>query len=192
MKKIIFGIMLTMVLATGCGIEICSDSSKKPKTEDFICLECVTQYFNDELVYRDKFTDVLYFNGRNSTTPIAKADGTFLTYTEWKSRQVIFNETEWKTCGLSLSCFIKNLPTKELLKGIYMFAMSFEKFRDSHISWNKNSLLRELYTERKTNNLLLEKNLKLKKRVERLEKELKCKTEKRKEYIIDDKKVIKN
>ena len=94
MKKIIFGIMLTMVLATGCGIEICSDSRKKPKTEDFICLECVTQYFNDELVYRDKFTDVLYFNGRNSTTPIAKADGTFLTYTEWKSRQVIFNETE--------------------------------------------------------------------------------------------------
>lgn len=70
-----------------------------------------------------------------------------------------------------------------------MFAMSFEKFRDSHISWSKDSLLRKLYTERKANNLLLEK---LKKRIEKLEEELKCKTEKRKEYIIDNKKVIKN
>lgn len=58
-----------------------------------------------------------------------------------------------------------------------MFAMSFEKFRDSHISWSKDSLLRELYTNRKTNNFLLEKNLKLKKRIDKLEEELKCKTE---------------
>lgn len=65
-----------------------------------------------------------------------------------------------------------------------MFAMSFEKFRDSHISWNKDSLLRELYsllkelyTNRKANNFLLKENLKLKKRIEELEEELKCKTE---------------
>jgi len=97
MKKIIFGIMLTMVLVTGCGIKIYSDSNKKPKAEDFICLECVSQYFNTELdyrVYRDKFTDVLYIKGGSLITPIAKADGTFLTYTEWKSKQAIFNETE--------------------------------------------------------------------------------------------------
>ncbi len=92
MRRILFAIIVTMVF-TSCSKIVASKSYEGDTySRDFINLEMVTDRFLDDGgVYRDTFTDVLYYvsTGDQSSfvTPIAKADGSFLTYTEWKERQ---------------------------------------------------------------------------------------------------------
>ena len=99
MKRLI--LILTCVLClTACTKTVYVDSetgkpvnveSKSIQTESFIDLETIVEnsgFFKGQCVYRDRHTDVLYFQFgegyQGGITPIAKPDGTFLTYKEWK------------------------------------------------------------------------------------------------------------
>lgn len=99
MKRLIL-ILACALCLTACTKTIYVDSetgkpvnveSKSIQVESFIDLETIVEssgFFTGSCVYRDKHTDILYFRfsegHQGGITPIAKPDGTFLTYKEWK------------------------------------------------------------------------------------------------------------
>ena len=61
------------------------------KATDYFNLKKIA-YTEGEVIYVDTYTDVLYYLytphiDKGAMTPIMKADGTCLTYTEWKTRE---------------------------------------------------------------------------------------------------------
>ena len=83
MKKLIILLIVTSTLFLSCT----DKNSEKYATSDFIDLEWLVSDSNKSIC-RDKYTDVLYMKGVHELTPIMKADGTCLTYTEWKNRKM--------------------------------------------------------------------------------------------------------
>lgn len=99
MKRLIL-ILACALCLTACTKTIYVDSetgkpvnveSKSIQVESFIDLETIvesSEFYTSSCVYRDKHTDILYFRfsegHQGGITPIAKPDGTFLTYKEWK------------------------------------------------------------------------------------------------------------
>lgn len=99
MKKLIL-ILACALCLTACTKTVYVDSetgrpvnveSKKIQVESFIDFETIASssgFFTSQYVYRDRHTDILYLRFgegyQGGITPIAKPDGTFLTYKEWK------------------------------------------------------------------------------------------------------------
>lgn len=100
MKRFIL-ILACALCLTACTKTIYVDSedgkpvnveSKSIQVESFIDLETIVEnsgtFTTNQYVYRDRHTDILYFRFtdgyKGGITPIAKPDGTFLTYKEWK------------------------------------------------------------------------------------------------------------
>ena len=95
MKLKILSILICTILLTGCAF---SKRERTPRSEEFteyasfIDLEMLT-----DTIARDRQTDVLYVRETHetygaslkviTTFPIMEADGTCLTYTEWKNRR---------------------------------------------------------------------------------------------------------
>lgn len=78
MKKLIILLIITFTLFLSC-------SDKKYENyypNDFIDFEVIVD--KGRYILRDKYTDVLYVEDVYRLSPIMKADGTCLTYTEWK------------------------------------------------------------------------------------------------------------
>lgn len=93
MKKLILFLLPLMFI--GCTIENYSESSnqtQKDNVSDFITFEVCAEDSGYQYILRDVYTDVLYYKyvkataGGRAITPIMKADGSCLTYTEWKKR----------------------------------------------------------------------------------------------------------
>lgn len=87
MKKILLALVICMFFS-GCSYTFETTDSELPPPEFFLRLEVVSKTRDFETVYRDEYTDVLYYRikayHKASLTPIMKADGTCLTYSEWK------------------------------------------------------------------------------------------------------------
>lgn len=99
MKRLVL-ILACALCLTACTKTIYVDSetgkpvnveSKSIQVESFIDLETIVESsvrLTRQYVCRDRHTDVLYLrfgeNYQGGITPIAKPDGTFLTYKEWK------------------------------------------------------------------------------------------------------------
>lgn len=101
MKRFIL-ILACALCLTACTKTIYVDSETgKPvnvtssiSVESFFDLEELTNkegFATSQYIYRDRNTDVLYYRFTNyyqgGITPIAKSDGTFLTYKEWKENR---------------------------------------------------------------------------------------------------------
>lgn len=99
MKRFIL-ILACALCLTACTVTVYKDSetgkpvnvgSKSIRVESFINLEAIVEnsgFLSSQHVYRDRHTDILYLRFGDGyqagITPIAKPDGTFLTYKEWK------------------------------------------------------------------------------------------------------------
>lgn len=80
MKKLIILLIITFTLFLSC-------TDKKYEnyySYDFIDFEWIVVKGSRWYILRDKYTDVLYVASDYRLSPIMKADGTCLTYTEWK------------------------------------------------------------------------------------------------------------
>lgn len=93
--KRIFGIIFAVMflLALSSCIQITPSKQVRKTNADDYCRMCVVckktpKTFSE--IWVDTNTDVLYYTFQSSTafgmTPIMKADGTCLTYTEWKAK----------------------------------------------------------------------------------------------------------
>lgn len=79
MKKLIILLIVTFMLFLSC-------TDKKYEnyySNDFIDFEYIVDK-GSRFILRDKYTDVLYVEDVHRLSSIMKADGTCLTYTEWK------------------------------------------------------------------------------------------------------------
>lgn len=79
MKKLIILLIVTFTLFLSC-------TDKKYEnyySYDFIDFEYIVDK-GSRFILHDKYTDVLYVEDVHRLSPIMKADGTCLTYTEWK------------------------------------------------------------------------------------------------------------
>lgn len=94
MKKLFLIITLILTtLFTSCTKTVYVDKEtnevielKGNKGTDFINLQRIDKDLDYPDVYVDTYTDVLYMYEYYRMSPIMKADGTCLTYTEWKER----------------------------------------------------------------------------------------------------------
>lgn len=96
LKYILFGIIVTVILPmlfTGCTRTVYVDSNtnevvevRKVESSDFIKLQRLDYDLDYPFIYVDTYTDVLYAVYPHKMSAIMKADGTCLTYTEWKER----------------------------------------------------------------------------------------------------------
>lgn len=103
MKRL--GFLLVLFIAcmfTGCtkkvyidvqtGKEVYVPTKVKIDVEDIIDVELVASKALSGDIYRDKHTDVLYYDNFGGVTPIMEADGTCLTWAEFTKRKANLNE----------------------------------------------------------------------------------------------------